>query len=116
MRWARGEQTAFKQRRADPVALPWLLNAEGRLGLAPENAQIGDAAQHAVHQEPVKDHIAAARSFGIASDRIVGNRGIKSITSAFGIEPKQMVTIDGRSDGPELPDQAAFDKDFVHRG
>ena len=38
---ARGEPTAFKQRRADTVALPWLLNAEGRFGLAPENAQIG---------------------------------------------------------------------------
>ena len=32
---ARGEQAAFKPRRADTQALPRLLDAEGSLGLAP---------------------------------------------------------------------------------
>ena len=94
----------------DTVALPGFLNAEGRLRLSLENAQIGDAAQHAIHEEAVKDHIAAARSCGIASDRIVCNRGIKTIASAFTIEPEQVVAIGVRLDTPELPDQAALDK------
>jgi hypothetical protein len=111
-----GPKGAFEQRRADPVALPSLLNAEGRLGLAPENAQIGDAAQHAVHEEPVKDHIAAACRCGIASDCIVADPATEPIASAFSVEPKQVVAIGVRLDAPELPDQAAFDKDLLHRG
>ena len=38
---ARGEPTAFKQRRADTQALPPLLDAEGDLGLAPVEPQVG---------------------------------------------------------------------------
>ena len=35
---ARDEQAAFQQRRADAVAVPRLLNAEGRLGLTAERS------------------------------------------------------------------------------
>ena len=52
---ARGEQAAFEERRADTQALPRFLDAEGSLGLAPverpEDSQIGDAAQHPIHEE-----------------------------------------------------------------
>ena len=61
---ARGQQRALEQRRADAVALPGLLDAEGGLGLArerrAERAQLGRAAQHAVDEEAVH-HGAEAR-------------------------------------------------------
>ena len=81
----------------------------------PENAQIGNSTQHAVHEEAVQDHISAARRCGIASDYVVSDRATETIATAFSVEPEQMVAIGGRLDGPELPDQAAFDKDVAHR-
>ena len=64
---ARGEQAAFKQRRADTQALPRLLDAEGSLGLAPverpKDAHIGGATQHPMHEEAVQDNIAAVHRF-----------------------------------------------------
>ena len=85
---ARDEEGAFEQRRADTVALPWLLNAEGRLGLAPKNAQICDAAQHAVHEEAVNDRISAARRCGIGSNYVVGDGATETVTTAFSIQPE----------------------------
>src|SRR5690606_14839226 len=86
------------------------------LGLTAENAQVGNAAQHAVYEEAVKDHIAATRRRGIALDCVVCDPATETITAAFSVEPEQVIAIGGRLDGPELPDQAAFDKDVVHRG
>ena len=99
-----GEQAAFKQHRADTQALPRLLNAEGGLGLAPverpEDAQIGGAAQHPIHEEAVHDHIAARRRCGIGSNHIVGDRGTETTMTAFSVEPEQMIAIGVRLDVP----------------
>jgi len=79
------------------------------------NAQIGRAAQHSVDEEAMHDNVTAVRRCGIGSNRIVGYRSTEPITTAFGIGPEQMLAIGVRLDAPELPDQASFDKDFVHR-
>src|SRR5271166_4413690 len=110
----RGEQAAFEQRRADTQALPPLLDAEGDLGLALVEPQLGSAAQHSVHEEAVNDHIAAARCCGIGSNYAVGDCATETVTTAFSVQPEQMVAIGVPFDAPELPDQAAFDKDLVH--
>src|SRR3977135_4554715 len=54
---ARRQQRALEQRRADAVALPRLLDAEGDLGHArksrAQRLELGDAAQDSIDQEPV---------------------------------------------------------------
>src|SRR5271157_3095099 len=111
---ARGEQAAFEECRADTQALPPLLDAEGDLGLAPVEPQVGGAAQHSVHEEAVNDHIAAVRRCGIGSNYAVGDYATETVMTAFSIEPEQMVAIDVPLAAPELPDHAAFDKNLVH--
>ena len=77
---------------------------EGGLGLAPierpENVQIRSAAQHPVHEEAVHNDIAAVCRCGIGSNHIVGDRATETITTAFSVEPEQMVEIGVRLDAP----------------
>ena len=46
----------------------------------------------------------------------VGDCATETITTTFSIQPEQMVAIGVPFDAPELPDQAALDKDLVHLG
>ncbi|MFZ1882022.1 MAG: hypothetical protein WAU53_00080 [Rhodoplanes sp.] len=62
------------------------------------------------------DYVGAARRCGVTPDSIVGDCTTKAIAPAFMVEAKQVVAIDLRLDVPQLPNQAAFDKDLMHRG
>ena len=65
---------------------------------APENAQIGGAAQHPIHEEAVQDHIAAVRRCGIGSNHIVGDRSTETtMTRRFKSEVQQG-SIDGMAE------------------
>src|SRR5581483_5128632 len=78
---ARGEERALEERRADPVALPRLLDAEGGFRLArqwsADAPQLGCAAQNAVDEESMQHDARAARGLRVARDRLVRHRAGK---------------------------------------
>jgi hypothetical protein len=84
-----GEQSALKQCGANTMALPGLLDAERGLGLlqieGSDNAQIGGAAQHPVHEEAMQDDIGAARRSSIASDCVLGDCATEAIACIRGL-------------------------------
>ena len=75
-----------------------------------------EAARPEEAEEAVNDRIAAARRCGIGSNYVVGDGATETVTTAFSIEPEQMVAIGVRLDVPELPDETAFNKDRMHQG
>ena len=58
------------------------------------------APQYPVYEEAVHDDIAAARRCGVVANHIVGDRATEAITTAFSVEPEQMVAIGVRLDAP----------------
>src|SRR5215510_9172041 len=115
---AGSEQCARKQRRANTVALPRLLNAEGRFRLArdrhSDRAQLSGAAHCAVHEESMDNGIDAGGQCRIFGQEFVRYVTAKAIAPTGRIEPKQVLTIATSFDRPHLANDATFGKQLVH--
>jgi hypothetical protein len=103
---ARDEQAAFQQRRADVLCHGFSM-LKAASASRPRIRKLATPRSTPSTKKPWRI------TRGIVLDCVVSDPATETIAAAFSVEPE--IAIGGRLDGPELPDQAAFDKDVVHR-
>src|SRR5262245_8026352 len=79
-------------------------------------AQFRGAAQHAVDEKTMNDHIQPERELDEILDEFVGHGAPEPVAPALRVESEQMVTVCGGFPNPELSDRTAIDKNVVHYG
>src|SRR5215468_8133136 len=95
---ARRQQRAAKQRCADAMALPRLLDAEGRLGLAVESRaerpQFASPAQHVVDEEAVDHGIEIVGDGNVIADELIRYAAAEPASPGVRVEAQQMLAVD----------------------
>jgi len=114
---AGGEQDVLEQDRADTMALPLGLDAEGRFGFVRERRgrpQLRSAAQGSIEEKAVHDRPEVADAAGMLRNKVVTDRAGEAAVPAVGIEPQQMIAVGLGFAGPKLADDAARGKKVMH--